>query len=71
MWGASTPDGFDFVIEDTSQPGGQTRFRASQVLRNCCSSYERPLGTLGSLDEAQRFLEKIATEQTTSTVSDD
>jgi len=69
VWGASTPDGLDFVIEDISGPGAPPRFRASQYLRTCCSGYERPVGTFPSRQEAMEFLDGLAAEQ--STVPDD
>ncbi|MCX8125892.1 MAG: hypothetical protein N3E40_01935 [Dehalococcoidia bacterium] len=64
VWGASTPEGLDFIIEEaTNGATGETLYQASQVLRTCSSAYENRIRRFPSLEEAKTFLEDLAAIQ--------
>lgn len=64
VWGASTPEGLDFVIEETSDGAtGETLYQASQILHTCCTAYENRIRRFPSMEEARAFLENLADVQ--------
>ena len=64
VWGASTPDGLDLLIEEVIVPDtGERLYEASQLLRTCCSTFQNRLKRFKSRAEAIQFLETGQAEQ--------
>jgi len=64
VWGASTPEGLDFVIEETKNgTTGETLYQAIQLTRTCSSSMENRIKRFTTFEEARAFLEDLAAEQ--------
>ena len=64
VWGTSTPNGSDFIIEEVSDPAtGDRLYEASQLLRTCCSTFQNRLKRFESHQEATQFIENYQGEQ--------
>ncbi|MEW6142357.1 MAG: hypothetical protein AB1597_04270 [Chloroflexota bacterium] len=64
VWGASTPEGMDFVIEETkSGVTSETLYQAIQLTRTCSSNRENRIKRFPTFEEARDFLENLAAEQ--------
>lgn len=58
IWGASTPNGVDFIIEEVIDSAtGERLYEASHLLRTCCSTFQNRLKRFKSRQEAVHFLE--------------
>jgi len=64
VWGASIPEGLDFVIEETKNGvTGETLYQAIQLTRTCCSSMENRIRRFPTFEKAKAFLEDLAAQQ--------